>query len=65
MSSGAAAIMDKLTEQYLLSRDYVASARLNLQHFFWRTQHGFLLHPDIGLRDESHPHIAEIGTGTG
>ena len=38
--------------------------RLNLQHYLWKDQTGYLLHPSIPL---SNPNIkiADIGTGTG
>ena len=53
------------TDKYILGRDYVASARLNLQHFLWKTQQGFLLHPSISLDHDKPICIADVGTGTG
>ena len=39
-------------------------SRLNLQHYLWKDQTGYLIHPSVPL---SNPNIkiADIGTGTG
>ena len=39
--------------------------RLNLQHYLWKDQTGFLLHPDIPLDGRTELKIADVGTGTG
>ena len=51
-------------DDYTLGRNYVASARLHVQHHLWSETFGYLLNPAIHLeqRDLS---IAEVGTGTG
>lgn len=38
--------------------------RLNLMHYLWKEQVGYLLHPQVNL-PSCDAHIAEIGTGTG
>lgn len=39
--------------------------RLNLQHYLWKDQTGYLLHPSIPLSEIENPKIADVGTGTG
>ena len=39
--------------------------RLNLQHFLWKDQTGYLLHPSVRLSGIENPKIADLGTGTG
>ena len=39
--------------------------RLNLQHYLWKDQTGYLLHPSIPLSEIENPQIADVGTGTG
>ena len=39
--------------------------RLNLQHYLWKDQIGYLLHPSIPLSALENPKIADVGTGTG
>ena len=39
--------------------------RLNLQHYLWKDQTGYLLHPSISLSEIENPKIADVGTGTG
>ena len=39
--------------------------RLNLQHYLWKDQIGYLLHPSIPLSEIENPKIADVGTGTG
>ncbi|KAL2047855.1 hypothetical protein ABVK25_011264 [Lepraria finkii] len=46
------------------TRAYVSTARLNLQHYLWKDQTGYLLHPDIPLSNTALK-IADVGTGTG
>ncbi|MCJ1307164.1 hypothetical protein MMC25_000810 [Agyrium rufum] len=51
--------------EYILNRDYLASARLNLQHYLWTQEFGGdLLSPSITVRDSPDFRIADIGTGT-
>ena len=38
--------------------------RLNLQHYLWKQQQGYLIHPALPTRGEELK-IADIGTGTG
>lgn len=38
--------------------------RLNFQHYIWKDQIGYLLHPSIPREGDSLK-IADIGTGTG
>ncbi|MCJ1485515.1 hypothetical protein MMC06_005689, partial [Schaereria dolodes] len=49
---------------YPLKRNYQAAARLNLQHYLWKEQIGYLLHPSIPLTSDD-LQIADVGTGTG
>lgn len=51
-------------DPYRLNRDVVASTRLSLQHYIWKENMGYILHPSI---DTSRPNlsIADVGTGTG
>ncbi|TVY85588.1 Methyltransferase trt5 [Lachnellula suecica] len=51
-------------DPYTLSRDAAASARLNAQHYIWKDQFGYLLHPSIPQRSGALA-IADVGTGTG
>lgn len=39
--------------------------RLNLQHYLWKDQTGYLLHPSISLSGAENLRIADVGTGTG
>ena len=43
----------------------IIDARLNLQHYIWKDQTGFLLHPTIPLDGRTDLKIADVGTGTG
>ena len=43
----------------------VSAARLNLQHFLWKQDQGYVLHPSISCAQEPGLRIADIGTGTG
>lgn len=56
--------MSAASDPYRLNRDVAASTRLSLQHYIWKENMGYLLHPDI---DVSRPDltIADVGTGTG
>ena len=51
-------------DDYALSRDYLASVRLNLQHHLWSENFGYMMHPAIPC-DKIDLAIADIGTGTG
>jgi SAM-dependent methyltransferase len=55
---------NNVKETYNLGRNFLASARLNLQHFLWRETCGFNVHPSIPLHKPDLA-IAEVGTGTG
>ncbi|KAF4214802.1 hypothetical protein CNMCM8980_000041 [Aspergillus fumigatiaffinis] len=52
------------SDPYRLNRNVAASTRLSLQHYIWKENMGYLLHPSI---DVSRPDlaIADVGTGTG
>ncbi|GFF44508.1 hypothetical protein IFM58399_07313 [Aspergillus lentulus] len=52
------------SDPYRLNRNVAASTRLSLQHYIWKENMGYLLHPCI---DVSRPDlaIADVGTGTG
>lgn len=39
--------------------------RLDLQHYLWKDQTGYLLHPSIPLSSIQNVKIADVGTGTG
>ena len=56
-----------LNDDYVLTRDAAASARLNLSHYIWKASFGFDLHPRIAesVRGQEKLSIADIGTGTG
>lgn len=56
--------MSAASDPYRLNRDVAASTRLSLQHYIWKENMGYLLHPAI---DVSRPDltIADVGTGTG
>lgn len=51
-------------DSYRLKRDIAATTRLNLQHYIWKENIGYLIHPSV---DVSNPNlsIADVGTGTG
>ncbi|CAD6591305.1 MAG: hypothetical protein ASARMPRED_005303 [Alectoria sarmentosa] len=49
---------------YALGRGYLASVRLYAQHWMWRFQLGYLLHPTIP-QDKEDLKIADIACGTG
>ncbi|KAI9722839.1 MAG: hypothetical protein M1828_004405 [Chrysothrix sp. TS-e1954] len=57
--------MDTIPHEYVLGRNTVSSARLNLQHYLWTEEDGYLLHPSIGWHPEEGGDVADIGTGTG
>ncbi|KAL6714399.1 hypothetical protein ACLMJK_007822 [Lecanora helva] len=50
-------------EGYILNRDFLAATRLNSQHWLWRMDLGYNLHPSIAVPPQAN--IAEIATGTG
>lgn len=54
-----------VVDSYGLTRDKTESARLNAQHYVWKTNIGFLLHPLIASSVGPAPRIGDIGTGTG
>lgn len=57
-------VANPATDPYRLNRDVAASTRLSLQHYIWKENMGYILHPSI---DVSRPNlsIADVGTGTG
>ncbi|KAL5363156.1 S-adenosyl-L-methionine-dependent methyltransferase [Aspergillus floccosus] len=57
-------MVSSASDPYRLNRDVAASTRLSLQHYIWKENMGYLLHPAI---DVSRPDlaIADVGTGTG
>ena len=60
-------IADNVEDDYVLTRDAAASARLNLSHYIWLASFGFNLHPRIedAIEGKERLKIADIGTGTG
>ncbi|GIJ88134.1 hypothetical protein Asppvi_007051 [Aspergillus pseudoviridinutans] len=52
------------SDPYRLNRNVAASTRLSLQHYIWKENMGYLLHPSIAV---SRPDlaIADVGAGTG
>lgn len=57
----------KINDDYVLTRDAAASARLNLSHYVWLASFGFNLHPRIAdaVSGREGLKVADIGTGTG
>ena len=55
------------SDDYVLTRDVAASARLNLSHYIWLDAFGYNLHPRIrnAIRGEDDICVADVGTGTG
>ncbi|KAH7311417.1 S-adenosyl-L-methionine-dependent methyltransferase [Stachybotrys elegans] len=49
--------------EYVLGRDYLSSARLNLQHYLWVEELGYHVHPSIPLKPGAK--VADVATGTG
>ncbi|GIZ48142.1 hypothetical protein CKM354_001121500 [Cercospora kikuchii] len=54
---------DNKNDSYPLSRDFLASSRLHLQHQAWIASLGYHLHPSIPISDNTI--IADIGCGNG
>lgn len=56
-----------LNDDYVLTRDAAASARLNLSHYIWHSSYGYHLHPKIqnAINGKENLHVADIGSGTG
>lgn len=54
-------------DDYVLTRDAAASARLNLSHYIWLASFGFNLHPRIieAVKGRENLSVADVGTGTG
>ncbi|KAK0507995.1 hypothetical protein JMJ35_009884 [Cladonia borealis] len=50
---------------YPLATGFRSVARLNLQHYLWKQQQGYLIHPAISCMQEKSLKIADVGTGTG
>lgn len=63
----AAAPTPNVNDDYVLTRDAAASARLNLSHYLWLASFGFNLHPRISdaVNGKVGLQVADIGTGTG
>lgn len=51
-------------ENYLLSRGFTAATRLNCQHYIWKQDLRYNLHPDIPLLQDG-ARIADVASGTG
>ncbi|KAF2726639.1 hypothetical protein EJ04DRAFT_571087 [Polyplosphaeria fusca] len=49
-------------QEYVLGRDYLASVRLNLQHYLWVQETGYHVHPSITLKPGME--VMEVATGT-
>ncbi|KAK5125604.1 hypothetical protein LTR85_011878 [Meristemomyces frigidus] len=56
-----------VNDDYVLTRDAAASARLNLSHYIWLASFGYNLHPRIedAIEGKERLKLADIGTGTG
>jgi hypothetical protein len=56
-----------IKDDYVLTRDASASARLNLSHYIWHSSFGFNLHPRIrdAVAGREDLQVADVGTGTG
>ncbi|CZT15948.1 related to methyltransferase [Ramularia collo-cygni] len=56
-----------LRDDYVLTRDAAASARLSLSHYIWHSSFGYNLHPRIqqDIQGKENLQVADIGTGTG
>lgn len=56
----------KESDEYVLTRDAAASARLNLSHYIWQASFGYNIHPRIkeAIAGQENLRIADIGTGT-
>ncbi|EHK26247.1 uncharacterized protein TRIVIDRAFT_79707 [Trichoderma virens Gv29-8] len=50
-------------DNYVLGRSVMESVRLDGQHFIFKLQNGYTIHPQIPITPDTK--IAEIGTGTG
>ncbi|KAL9060919.1 MAG: hypothetical protein Q9162_000363 [Coniocarpon cinnabarinum] len=53
------------SDGYVLSRNYAATSRLNLQHFLWRETFGYLLHPSLKVKEAESLRIADVGSEPG
>lgn len=51
-------------DSYRLKRDITATTRLNLQHYIWKENIGYLIHPSVDFSSPTLT-IADVGTGTG
>jgi ubiquinone/menaquinone biosynthesis C-methylase UbiE len=47
----------------MLERSHIASCRLNLQHYLWKTAIGYNVHPSIPITSATI--VADIAAGTG
>jgi hypothetical protein len=63
----ATEIKTEIKDDYVLTRDAGASARLNLSHYIWQSSFGYNLHPRVqeAVAGRENLHVADVGTGTG
>ena len=64
LSRGFAANVRFVLEYRARSEINSRTIRLNLQHYLWKDEVGYLLHPSIPL-DVENLSVADIGVGTG
>ena len=64
LSRGFAANIRFVLEYLAGSGNNSRTTRLNLQHYLWKDEVGYLLHPSIPL-DVEDLSVADIGVGTG
>ncbi|KAH7116175.1 UMTA methyltransferase family protein-like protein [Dendryphion nanum] len=55
--------MVDLKDKYIISHGFAESGRLYLQHYLWRAQLGWELHPNIRLPEEGDIKFADYGCG--
>lgn len=53
------------SDTYGLTRNAKESQRLDGQHFVWKKNLGFLLHPSVIASIPQDARIGDVGTGTG
>ncbi|KAG8163076.1 hypothetical protein KVR01_007554 [Diaporthe batatas] len=51
-------------DDYVFTRDLLDNSRLNLMHYLWVNDFGYLIHPRIPTKD-ANLKVADIGSGTG
>lgn len=57
--------MADLKSNYVISHGFAESGRLYLQHYLWKAQLGWEIHPEIKLPEEGDLKIADHGSGNG